>query len=403
MLPEPLRLLISAYAAGDLSPRRQSAAMRLLRHSAAARRLLKELKLNRRRLRAVPRPKLPAEFTDRVINALPQKTPIIQPSSLVLSQRSRVSSTSRWAAAAVVFIAIAVGTLIWVSLPGEPKAPGGGVARRPKPQAQPELVQLPSPEPGEEVGPAGPPTTTDLAPAAADRAIARNEKPADDPMPTPAAEPLGTTVPPTPKLTKVPRPRLSVLAVADLDNVETRQIVRHELNRADDHQIDLFCRDSTKGFERLQNALKARGVRVIVDGLVQEGLKRKARAQYLVYCDDLTALEWVQVFQALAAADKRSGDAVFDQAVFLPLEPADHNELASVLGTDPSQPDAKPRVGAGGPKTDARKTGKLAVAASLVPWRTTPASKEVRQYLDGRPERPAESLAVLLVLRTPGN
>ena len=43
MLPEPLRLLVSAYAAGDLSPRRRKAAVRLLRHSAEARNLLQDL------------------------------------------------------------------------------------------------------------------------------------------------------------------------------------------------------------------------------------------------------------------------------------------------------------------------------------------------------------------------
>jgi hypothetical protein len=40
MLPEPLRLLVSAYAAGDLSIRSRRAAVRFLKHSAEARELL---------------------------------------------------------------------------------------------------------------------------------------------------------------------------------------------------------------------------------------------------------------------------------------------------------------------------------------------------------------------------
>src|SRR5262245_22507202 len=59
MLPEPLRLLISAYAVGELTPRRRQAAERLLRHSKDARKLLRELRDNRRRLRALPKPELP--------------------------------------------------------------------------------------------------------------------------------------------------------------------------------------------------------------------------------------------------------------------------------------------------------------------------------------------------------
>src|SRR5438045_1536425 len=77
MLPEPLRLLISAYAVGELSPRQRSAAVRLLRHSAEARRLLKELKFNRRRLRMLPQPALPADFTSRVVNSLPKQSPVV--------------------------------------------------------------------------------------------------------------------------------------------------------------------------------------------------------------------------------------------------------------------------------------------------------------------------------------
>ena len=108
MLPEPLRLLICAYAAGDLSPRRKSAAERLLRHSAEARRLLKDVRFNRRRLRMLPRPKLPGDFAEKVLAALPpEKPPIIRPSTVTLHERSPISAASRWAAAAVVLVALA--------------------------------------------------------------------------------------------------------------------------------------------------------------------------------------------------------------------------------------------------------------------------------------------------------
>ena len=66
MLPEPIRLLLSAFASGDLSPRRRAAAVRLLRHSSEARKLLRQLKLDRKRVRYLPQLRLPEGFADRI-------------------------------------------------------------------------------------------------------------------------------------------------------------------------------------------------------------------------------------------------------------------------------------------------------------------------------------------------
>src|SRR5437016_3295915 len=117
MLPEQLRLLISAYASGDLSPRRRAAAQRLLRHSVEARRLLKELKLNRRLLRALSRPALPPGFTERVVKAVPVREPIIQSSPVIAARRTGTTPASRWAVAAGVCFAVTVGMLLYVSWP----------------------------------------------------------------------------------------------------------------------------------------------------------------------------------------------------------------------------------------------------------------------------------------------
>src|SRR5947207_5924412 len=83
MLPEPLRLLISSFAMGDVTPRQRTAALRLLRHSSEARKLLRELNLNSRQLSNLPRQALPSDFANRVIRAIPDQRPIIRSTALV--------------------------------------------------------------------------------------------------------------------------------------------------------------------------------------------------------------------------------------------------------------------------------------------------------------------------------
>src|SRR5262249_57946523 len=116
MLPEPLRLLVSAYAAGDLSPRRRKAAVRLLRHSAEARTLLRDLLSNKRRLRNLPRRPLPAEFADQVVLKLSAVTPVIQPPvATARPSRARWSRLVPWAAAAAVLLAVGAGSYWFVT------------------------------------------------------------------------------------------------------------------------------------------------------------------------------------------------------------------------------------------------------------------------------------------------
>jgi hypothetical protein len=391
MLPEPLRLLVSAYAAGDLSPRRKSAAERLLRHSAEARRILKDIRFNRRRLRMLSRPERPCNFADKVVAALPaEKPPIIRPSTVVLSERSPISPASRWAAAAVVTVALGIGAAIFLSLPGERASETRTVAKRPKSAVGPEVVRLP---PRDETNDAEP---APEAPAPSEAVLTNAEPPIPAAATNSRPEPLGSVIPPPPRLKAVSRPRLAMIAVRDFESPTVRQSFGKDLARADAHHVDLFCKDSAKALDRLQATLKARGVKLHVDAVAHEAAKRKVRQQFLIYCDDLTAAEWVQTLQALAAADKKAGDGLFDSVVTLPLDTADQRELTTIAGTDLTQRDAKAQPGA------AKKDAKVALVAALSPWRTAPNSKEVKQFLDSPAGRPAGAIAVVLTLRLVG-
>jgi hypothetical protein len=108
----------------------------------------------------------------------------------------------------------------------------------------------------------------------------------------------------------------------------------------------------------------------------------------------------------MATADKRAEDRIFDHVVVVPFDAPDQRELTALFGADLTQADARPRSGAGpadGRRSDAKKEGKIAVATAISPWRTPPSSKDIRQYLDGRHERPAATVAILLMLRPTPN
>jgi hypothetical protein len=391
MLPEPLRLLVSAYALGDLSPRRRSAAVRLLRHSAEARQLLKELKSNRRRLRAMTPPALPADFSDRVVQSLPAGPPIIGPSVMVATRGSGSSRTARYAAAATILIAVAAGAYLAGSLPRDRSDPARTVSSRKLPS--PQLHRTPTVGSDQLAESIGPPANVPET----DSSIAKGPpKPANPGSTAPIPDPLGTLVPPPPKLTSVAAPRLLILSVRDLEGAEGRKRFQKELAKSGQEHIDLFCRDVSKGLERVQGALRGRGLRLIVDVQAQESLKRKLRAQYLVYCDDLTAVEWAQILQGLSAGDRKEN--LFDQVVMFPFDGTDQKDLTSVLGADPTQPETR-RSRAGGPA----KNDRQALVATLTPWRTSPGSKDVKQFADTHSEREAGDIAVVLVLRMPGS
>jgi hypothetical protein len=240
----------------------------------------------------------------------------------------------------------------------------------------------------------------------------------------PPTDPLGNVPLPPPELVKVTPPRLLALPIRDLDDAATRQKLQQELGRAEAHRIDLFCHDSTQGLDRVKAALRARGVRLIVDGMAQESSKRKLHAQYLVYCDDLTAAQWTQLLRRLGTTDKqaeekKAGTGLFDSAVVLAPDGADRREITTLFGSDltrqaPAAETAKgdnrrtgseaasPGSGPAG-QSEPPKDAKVAMVASLNPWRTPPASKQVRQYLDSRHDRAAGTVAIMLVVRTINN
>jgi anti-sigma factor RsiW len=389
MLPEPLRLLISAYAIGDLTPRRKKAAERLLRHSKEARRLLRELRETRRRLRKLPRPELPPNFANAVLEKVADQPPIISPTLARRFVGGRRSLAAPIATAAAILLAVGMSTYLLATLPAESPV---------------RTVQAPAPEPPIEVASVSDveviPDEVQPTPAVVpDRVIAKatSAPPPPDQPKRPKArtpDPLGNAPSPLPQLVRVTAPRLPTAFTVRGMSQETRGYLRRELDKAEAQHVDLFCRDTHRGYERLLTALKNVGVTIATDAPAKEALKRKFHGQYLLYCDDLTPAEWAQVLQRAGGADRaaenrKAGDGVLDRVVVLPFDPSDQKDLTALFGTDPRQ---------GGGKSET----KAAFATAMPAGRSLTTSKESRQFLDARRPRTEGTIAVVLVIRQPG-
>jgi hypothetical protein len=211
---------------------------------------------------------------------------------------------------------------------------------------------------------------------------------------------FGNSPPPTPQPVEVIAPPLPLsLPLFGVGVPENRQKLLSELKKSESRRIDLFGRDTVRAYERFQAMCRGRKLRLTVEPVAQEALKRKLRTPLVLFCDDLTAEEWVQLLQQLATADKkaeerRPGDGLYDQIVFLPLTVADQKDLTMLLGADPTA--ATNRFSSG---TAVEKQG--LVFPYNLSLRPAQGSREVKQFLENRRERPSKAIAVMLVLRQP--
>jgi hypothetical protein len=204
-------------------------------------------------------------------------------------------------------------------------------------------------------------------------------------------------------LVEVAPPRLLTLSLRDL-SAATRPLLVREFRKGTAHRIDLFTHDTARAAERLRAACKERGVRLIADAVAQEGVKQKLQQSYILFSDELRPEDWERLLRGLGTADKaaeekRAGDGIFFKMVLVPLSEVHHKELSSLTGLDLSSlaaPAARPPATV----TTAEKTAlllpPLPAAGSA---RAHIPSREVKQAVDARHDRPAGAVAVMLVLR----
>ncbi len=444
MLPDHLTQLLTAYLDGEASPSQQQAAQGLLERSIAARTVFEQLQEDARRLRGLPRCRPETDLSAKVLCAISERQPR-QPRRLASLSLRPYPAWMGAAVAAGVLLVIGFGSYLYVEvarrLPAEQArqkeaSPQGQPEKQP---AAPVIVDVKQPGPAPQKG--APPD--DVMPAPPRFAQAEDAAPAPkspNPRPhtprPPARNEYATPDQRTEGLHNVsPGVALNV-ALWDLDQGPWKERLRKELRRETSFRVELFCLGNGKARDRLSAAFRAAGVHLLVEPEAQARLKNhRLKADYALYTDSLTADELAKVLEHLGRADKqaearRHGDGQFDRLFLWPVSAADRKELNALFGVDTSQaPPAKAKAPLGvdirkpvaedtaaqvvqsleRPVVPRRDTVKAAAPkpperlALLVPYLPSrprpPASKEVKQFLDSRKDRPQGTVQLFLVLR----
>lgn len=445
MLSERVCQLLSAYVDGELDAHQRQLVERLVRMSGEARAFVMDLEENAQLLRGLPRCNVQMDFSRRVLEAISDRR-------LPQSRRARLArspSYPSWAGlavAAAVLMAISLAAYLnfAVMAPGKDAAnqtaerntaPAPVVEKGPELAATPVTQEKEAPRPqipGESERPGPSPVATVLKEKdAGSPSTAKSPEPA----PQPADELAIRT--PSPKMEvfeEVNQRMALMLAFRDLEQEKFRQRLREKLKKDGAYRVELSSLGNGKAFERLQEALKGQGFRILIDQTAQGRLKNsRLKTDFVLYTENLHAEDLAQILEQLAGDDrkaeaKRRGDAQFDSLTVHSLTDADHAKLSELLGVDPTQ---LPSPRATGPLgVDLRKPLSEATAEDVAkalkgkgtrpapgqpaavtsdryvlvlaynPVRSRPASsKEIKQFLDSRKNRGAGVHPILLVLR----
>jgi hypothetical protein len=195
---------------------------------------------------------------------------------------------------------------------------------------------------------------------------------------------------------------------------QANQLFRAEMKKSEAVRIDIFSKDSARAVDLIQNALKARGNHLIVDALAVDRLKKKQRSEYVFFIENMTGDEIGQMLEQLGADDKKletktPGDGLFKQIVLFRFETYHLIKLAEMLGLPKnriplksSAPVTLNQLNAIFPKASASSGPKLALLLSTdqVPQNYAQTSKEIKNFLEKRTERKANTLPTMLILTT---
>jgi hypothetical protein len=412
--------LLTAHVDGELSARQQEAADRLVRESAEARDLLRQLQDDAALVRDLPRRRLDPGFAERIVQVLPHRS-FAACQGIGHVQRTVPAWVGLAAAAAIVFV-ISTGTYVYFASRA-PEADHSVALENWKKSPGPVQESNTTPNPADK---------TDVAKGdPSDRTKPPDETSIDQHPndPTAKKEFVGPPEPPeaalaypnpiekmemfTAQVADVHQPLILKMRDFDADKLKT------EVKKDPAFRVELPSRDSAKAFARIEAAFKAHGVTLVIDQVAQKRLKTpKAKTNFVFYVDDLTPEDLTALFKNLgdddkAAEAKREGDGLFEAIVVNRMSDGDHKELKELLGVDP-RASAKP--GAIDPKkplsdTTAGQVAKtlanppakggerLAIALAYNPVRPHPNSAEVKRFLEGRKPPRAQTVQMLLVLR----
>jgi hypothetical protein len=408
MLTDHSRELLAAYVDGELSNRQRKAVFRLLRRSAEAQALLRQMQQDSEALRHLPPQRLDKDLSEPVIHLIQERN--LQPARR--RRRSVEPASPNWpawagfAAAAAVLLLVALGSFYYFTATqaGDPNA----VANKDKVR-RPAVGDGQSDKDGHEPGP-----QRDKQ----DKEQVKNDVPEELPVPPVAVGPtdppldrrpgpdseIGSPTDPVDKLEAFNPADLKlarIFKIGDLEQDAGRQQLLKDMAKEDGFRLEAPCRDSFKAFERMQAALKANGIGLVIDQNAQTRIKARAKVRvtthFVFFVEDITPDELIKVLRSAAAEDKkaeekRRGDGQLDALVASALADADRAELCKLIGIKqlPAAPAREP---------DAKAPERLALTMPCNLVRPLPNSPEIRRFLDSRKAAREGAMQVLLVLR----
>ncbi len=405
-----LRELLTAAIDGELTTAQAAEVKRVLRGSAEARALHAKLTRDSGRVRNLKRHAAPAELIDNVLGSIRERSLVPTPLPPARRSTERDARRIRWASmatAAGILIALGTGSFLYFSDRPDSQRMSTIVTRKPA-----ESKATPP-----ESGPMPHESHVDVA-------ILPPAKPELGPSPRVVEMPfVGPPEVEVPRLRDIDLDafRVSKLFVPrDLPGTEAEQKkLIAELKKDELIRLDLFATAIPKGTEVVLNALRARGIDVIIDAHAQERQKKHPATELMIFTEAMSPDEVAAFVVALGAEDKRWPSAVFEALIVAPFLPKDLTQLGKLLGL-PVTP-AKEKVDLSKPLPEGtanqiastlRKMGNSTSAptpkannlAVLVTYSSTgsypAASKEVKQFLDRRSDRKAEAKPLKLLIRS---
>lgn len=443
MLSDSYRQLLTAYVDGELSSRQRRQVIRLLHRSAEARRLLEQLKADSLDLRNLPRPPLPEDFCGSILRLIAER-------SLSLSRKRTVDVRSAipwtgpvasWAVAAAVLLAIGVASYFYFVASLEPGPRMELAQTHPEPpDATKQLEELRPPIPMNQDdiqrSPRKPRTPK------IDRRVAVNppkvvRERGDETKYEAVKKPRALSKDETAltdrfesfQLDRVQDMLPVVVKLSDLDRPAARTKLVAELQKDSAFRLELPCPSGLKAFERVQKAANSLHINLLIDKPAQERIKLKWRISYLLYIENLMPEELTEFVRQIEVEDRKrasgkAAQAQFDQLVLMRLNTGHRKELAAFLGVDPTAADRKESAPPGpeplNPLAEAtarqveqslagqgsiprpgsaKSIDRFALVLPYNPIRPSPASDEIKHFLEIRKPIRTGTLRVVLVLR----
>lgn len=362
MLSDQVTQLLTAFVDGELSQRQRKAVMRVLHKSSEARELLRQMQENAHKLKQLPRRKLEPSLVDAVMQAIADQKAQPKPAAPRRSRRTWLPYFSA-AMAASLLIGV-VGIFAWKAFKDQEGKIDGPVVKTG--DKKPEEKPTPEPTPRKPN-----PLLAQLVEGTFGGAARQPVQ--DKPFSTPFAE-----------LKSDKGPKL-----ADLSREFDRNPAVH---------LDITVKNNTMAMARLKDALKDRGITLVIDQSAAKTLAGKNQAkEYLVYAENMTTDELTKLMSELSQSyvipgttNQKTAESPYKKVTVAPIAQEEKQKVAKLLGVDPATMEPKGSE----MKPEAKR---LAVVLPTTPG--SQPSAEVRQFVNERRQPQPGAVQVLIKIR----